>query len=157
MSVTRWADAVTALLGAYTAAPALAGVPVYDGAAITAAADLDFVVVGHDGTTGPDGALQATALAGTYAQAWADTTTGMDEAGVVQCLIVCQTGDPADVAGRRGRVKALLAAAEDAALAATPAHLTFDGSSDGRWIYKQAAAGVVVMCAYRVAYSAPWG
>jgi len=34
-----------------------------------------FVVVGHDGTTGADGALQPTALGGTYAQAWADSAT----------------------------------------------------------------------------------
>jgi len=157
LSVTRWADAAAALLSAYQAAPALAGVPVYDGAWITSAADLDFMVVGHDGTTAPDGSLQATALGGTYAQSWADSTTGMDETGIIQCLIVSQTGDPADVAGRRTRAAALLAAAEDAALAARPSHLTFDGTADGRFVYRQAAAGVVVMIAYRVAYSAPWG
>jgi hypothetical protein len=157
MSVTRWADAVTALLAAYTAAPALAGVPVYDGAQITAAADLDFIVVGHDGTTAPDGSLQATTTAGAYTQQWADSTTGMDEYGTVQCLIVSQTGDPADTAGRRARAAVLLAAAEDAALNARPPHLTFDGTADGRWVYRQAAAGVVVMAVYRVAYSAPWG
>jgi hypothetical protein len=157
MSVTRWADAVTALLAAYTAAPALAGVPVYDGAAITSSTDPDFVVVGHDGTTTADGSLQATALSGTYAQQWADSTTGMDETGIVQCVAVSQTGDPADTAGRRARVTVLLSAAEDAALAARPSHLTFNGTSDGRWVVRQSSAGVVVMVAFRVAYSAPWG
>jgi hypothetical protein len=157
MSVTRWADAVTALLAAYTATPALSGVPVYDGAQPTMSVDTEFLIVGHDGTTDANGAMQATALAGTYLQQWADSTTGMDENGMVQCLIVSQSGDTADMAGCRARVTALLAAAEDAALAARPSHLTFDGTSDGRWVYRQTSAGVAVMCAYRVSYSAPWG
>ena len=157
MSVTRWADAVTALLAAYTTAPQLAGVPVYDGPPVTAAVDPDFIIVGHDAATAPDGGLQATALAGIYTQQWADTTTGQDETGTVNCLIVSQTGDTSDLPGRRARVKTLLAAAEDAATTAVVAHLTFDGTLDGRFIVRQSAAGVAVLCAYRVAYSAPWG
>ena len=156
MSTTRFTDAVAALLAAYQAAPALAGVPVYDGAQPSGAADTDFLIVGHDGTMAADGTLQATALAGTYLQEWADTTTGQDERGSVNCLIVSQTGDAGDVAGRRARVKVLLAAAEDAAAAAVVPHLTFDGTSDGRFITR-GVAGVAVMCAYRVTYSAPWG
>ena len=157
MSVTRFADAVTALLAAYQGAAGLSGVPVYDGAQPTGAADTDFVLVGHDGTIAADGTLEATALAGTYLQQWADTTTGRDETGSVNCLIVSQTGDASDIAGRRARVKTLLAAAEDAAAQATVTHLTFDGTTDGRFIYRQSAGGVVVMCACRVSYSAPWG
>jgi hypothetical protein len=156
VSTTRFTDAITALLAAYNAAPALTGVPVYDGAQLSGAADTDFVIVGHDGTIAADGTLEATALAGTYTQQWADTTTGRDETGSVNCLIVSQTGDAADIAGRRARVKVLLAAAEDAATAAVVSHLTFDGTTDGRFIYRQSAGGVVVMCAYRVSYSAPW-
>jgi len=68
VSTTRFADAVTALLAAYQAAAALAGVPVYDGAQPSGAADADFILVGHDGTIAPDGTLAATALAGTYLQ-----------------------------------------------------------------------------------------
>jgi hypothetical protein len=157
VSTTRFADAITALLAAYAAAPALAGVPVYDGAQPTGAADPDFLIVGHDGTIAPDGTLQATALAGTYTQQWSDTTTGQDETGSVNCLAVSQTGDAGDVAGRRARVKVLLAAAEDAAAAAVVSHLTFDGTTDGRFIYHPGAAGIAVLCAYRVTYSAPWG
>ena len=156
MSTTRFADAVTGLLAAYNAAAGLSGVPVYDGAQPSGAADTDFVIVGHDGTIAADGTLEATALAGTYLQQWADTTDGRDETGSVNCLIVSQTGDTADIAGRRARVKTLLAAAEDAAAAAAVTHLTFDGTTDGRIIYRQSAGGVVVMCAYRVSYSAPW-
>ena len=156
MSVTRFTDAVAALLAAYQGAAGLAGVPVYDGAQPSGAADPDFVIVGHDGTMAADGTLEATALAGTYLQQWADTTTGRDETGSVTCLIVSQTGDAGDVAGRRARVKVLLAAAEDAAAAAVVSHLTLDGTTDGRFIYRQSAGGVVVMCAYRVSYSAPW-
>jgi hypothetical protein len=156
VSTTRFADAVTALLAAYQGAPALSGVPVYDGAQPSGAADQDFIIVGHDGTIAADGTLEATALAGTYAQNWADFPGERDETGSVNCLIVSQTGDAGDVAGRRARVRVLLAAAEDAAAAAVVSHLTFDGTTDGRWIYRQAAGGVVVMCAYRVSYSAPW-
>jgi hypothetical protein len=83
VSVTRFADAVTALLAAYNAAAGLAGVPVYDGAQSSGAADQDYIVVGHDGTSTADGTLEATALAGTYAQNWADQTTGQDETGSV--------------------------------------------------------------------------
>jgi hypothetical protein len=157
MSTTRFTDAVTALLAAYAAAPGLAGVPVYDGPQPSGAYDPDFLIVGHDASMGPDGNLQATALAGNYLQEWSDTTTGMDERGWIQCLITSQTGDTGDTAGRRARVKVLLAAAEDAALAAAVAHLTFDGTSDGRFITRQTTAGVAVVVAYRVAYTAPWG
>jgi hypothetical protein len=157
VSTTRFADAVTALITAYQAAAGLSGVPVYDGPQPVGTADPDFIIVGHDATMTADGTLQATALAGTYLQQWADVTTGQDERGWVQCLAVSQTGDATDTAGRRARVKALLAAAEDAALAATVSHLTFDGTTDGRWITRQSAGGVAVMCAYRVSYSAPWG
>jgi len=156
LSTTRLSDAIAGLLAAYQAAPALAGVPVYDGAQPSGTADTDFVIVGHDGTMAADGTLQATALAGTYLQEWADTTTGQDERGSVNCLIVSQTGDAGDVAGRRARVKVLLAAAEDAAAAAAVSRLTFDGSGDGRFIY-HSGAGIAVLCAYRVSYSAPWG
>jgi hypothetical protein len=156
MSTTRLTDAITALLAAYGAAAGLAGVPVYDGAQPSGAADTDFVIVGHDGTIAADGTLAATATAGTYTQQWADSTDGREETGSVNCLIVSQTGDAADVSGRRARVKTLLAAAEDAATAAVVSHLTFDGTSDGRFIY-MSGAGVVVLCAYRVSYSAPWG
>jgi hypothetical protein len=157
MSTTRFTDAVTALLAAYQGAAGLAGVPVYDGAQPSGAADPDFVIVGHDGTMAADGTLQATALAGTYLQNWADSTSGREETGSVNCLVVSQTGDAGDVAGRRARVKVLLAAAEDAAAAAVVAHLTFDGTTDGRFVYHPGAAGIAVLCAYRVAYSAPWG
>ena len=157
MSVTRFADAVTALLAAYHTAFDPLGVPVYDGAAPTSASDTDCLIVGHDATMAADGSLEATALAGTYLQEWADTTTGRDERGSINCLIVCQTGDSGDTAGRRARAAVLLAAAEDAAAAAVVTHLTFDGSSDGRFIYRQGQAGVAVLCAYRVSYSAPWG
>ena len=157
MSTTRFADAVAALLAAYNAAPALAGVPVYDGPQPTGATDPDFVIVGHDATTAADGTLTDTALAGIYLQEWSDMTTGREERGSINCLIVSQSGDTTDMPGRRARVTVLLAAAEDAAAAAQVTHLTFDGTTDGRWLTRQGAAGVAVICAYRVSYSAPWG
>jgi hypothetical protein len=54
-------------------------------------------------------------------------------------------------------VTALVAACEDAADAASAPHLKFDGTTDGRFITRQGAGGLAVICAYRVAYSAPWG
>jgi hypothetical protein len=156
MSTTRFADAVAALLAAYQAAAGLAGVPVYDGAQPTGAADPDFLIVGHDATMAADGTLQDTALAGTYLQDWSDSTTGREERGSINCLVVSRTGDTGDVAGRRTRAAVLLAAAEDAAAAAVVTHLTFDGTTDGRFITRQGQAGVAVLVAYRVSYSAPW-
>ena len=157
MSTGRFADAVAALISAYQAAPALAGVPVYDGPQPAAAADPDFLIVGHDATMAADGSLEATALAGNFLQNWSDFTSPREETGSVNCLIVSQTGDPADTAGRRARAAVLLAAAEDAAATATVTHLTFDGTTDGRFLTRQGQAGVAILVAYRVSYSAPWG
>jgi hypothetical protein len=157
VSVTRFADAMAALLAAYQGAAALAGIPVTSTVTPTAVAAADFVIVGHDASADGDGILQPAALAGTWLHEWSDTTTGQDERGWVNCLIACQSPDVTDVAGRLARAQVLLAAAEDAAAAAVVSHLTFDGTSDGRFITRQGAAGLAVICAYRVAYSAPWG
>ena len=160
MGTIRFADACDALLAALKASPALAGIPVYDGAAVTAAADLEFILVGHDGTTEADGTLTPAALAGNYTRQWSDTTTGQEEDGSVNCLAVSQTGDPADMAGRRARTQALEAAVEDAA-AAAGGHLipglTFDGVTDGRFTYRQGASGVAVLHAFRLSYSTGYG
>lgn len=157
MSTSRFTDAVTALLAAYAAAAPLAGIPVYDGAQPVGAFDVKFIVVGHDGTIAADGTLAATAPAGNYVQAWADTTTGREENGFINCVAVCQTGEVNGLGDSRTGVDALLTATEDAANGGGAAHLTFDGTSDGRFIYRQGPNGAAVMCAYRVTYSAPWG
>jgi hypothetical protein len=157
VSTTRFAAAVTALLAAYTAAAPLAGIPVYDGAQVSGASDPKFIIVGHDGTIAADGTLTATAPAGNYVQAWADTTTGREENGWINCVAVTQTGEAAGLADCRTGTDALLAAAEDAAAAGGAPHLTFDGTTDGRIIYRQGPNGAAVICAYRVTYSAPWG
>ena len=117
----------------------------------------DFIIVGHDATTTSGGVLQADALAGTFLREWSDTTTGRDETGSVNCLIACQSADVGAVAACSTRAAALLGAAEDAAMAAQVTRLTFDGASDGRFITRQGTAGLAVICAYRVSYSAPWG
>jgi hypothetical protein len=156
VSTTRFADAVAALLAAYQNASGLSGVPVYDGPSPSMAADLDFIVVGHDASLASDGSLQGDALAGIYLQDWTDMTSGREERGSVNCVIVSQTGDSGDTAGRRARAAVLLAACEDAAASASASHLTFDGTTDGRFIYRQGIAGVAVLAAYRVSYSAPW-
>lgn len=160
MPATRFNDALNALLGVYQAAPALSGVPVYDGVRAMTGSDPDFVIAGHDGTLEADGTLAPDALAGAYTQQWVYSGT-RQETGSVNCLVVCQSGDSADVAGRRQRASDLLAALEDAAAAnggypASAPGLTFDGTTDGRWIYRQSLGGVAVMVACRVSYSTQW-
>lgn len=154
----RFTDAVAGLVAAYQAAPALAGVPVSDRMDYTIPDRApDFIIVGHDATTDSNGVLQANALAGTFLREWSDTTTGRDETGSVNCLIACQSADVGAVAACSARAAVLLGAAEAAAMAAAVSHLTFDGVTDGRFITRQGTAGLAVICAYRVAYSAPWG
>ena len=156
MSTTRFGDAVAALLAAYQAAPALAGVPVSDGVQPSALAAADFVIVGHDASMDGDGILQPAALTGTYTQDVAYFPDVSEERGSVNVVIASQTPDTTAVAACRARVTALVAACEDAADAASAPHLKFDGTTDGRFITRQGAGGLAVICAYRVAYSAPW-
>ena len=163
MSTTRFADAVTALIAAYQAAPALSGVPVYDGLTPQTGSDPEFVIVGHDGSLEADGTFVPDALAGNYnqRQIQMDPVNPSEETGWVNCVLVCQSGDSADTAGRRARAAVLLAALEDAADAgggypAGVTGMTFDGTTDGRWIYRQSMAGVAVLVAYRVSYSTAW-
>jgi len=156
VSTIRFADALAALLAAYQAAPALTGIPVASAVTPTAYAAADFVIVGHDASMDSDGVLQAAALAGTYTQNLAYFPNVTEERGSINCLIACQSPDVTDVAGRMARAQALAAACEDAADAAAAPDLTFDGTSDGRFITRQGANGLAVICAYRVAYSAPW-
>ena len=157
MSVTRFGDAVAALITAYQAAAALDGVPVSDGVQPTAVSAADFVIVGHDGSTDGDGILQAAATAGTYAQDLAYFPNVSEERGTVNVLVASQSPDITAVAACRARVTTLVAACEDAADTATAQDLAFDGTTDGRFLTRQGAGGLAVMCAYRVAYSAPWG
>lgn len=160
MSATRFGDAVLALLAAYGAASGLSGVPVYDGVRAMAGSDPDYIVIGHDGSLGPDGSLAADALAGTFTQANLEAPGIRQESGYVNCLIVSQTGDAGDFPGRRQRASDLLQAAEDAAAAnggypASAPGLMFDGTSDGRFI-NRLSQGVAVMLAYRIYYSTGW-
>lgn len=159
MSATRFGDAATALAAAYAAAPALAGIPVYDGMQPQAASDAACVIVGHDGTLEADGTLAADVVAGNFAQQW--TQMGArQESGLVSCVLICQSGATA-LAALRTQAAALLAALEDAAdagggFAGGLSGMTFDATANGRWIYRQASGGAAVMVAYRVSYSTEW-
>lgn len=160
MSAARFNDAVTALAAAYTAAPALAGIPVYDGIQPQAVSDPVCVIVGHDGTLEADGTLVPDVLAGNFAQQWIETGA-RQESGTVNCVVVCQSGDAAALGALRAQAAALLEALEDAAdanggFAGGLTDMTFDGTANGRWIYRQSLAGAAVMVAYRVAYSTEW-
>jgi hypothetical protein len=160
VSATRFGDAVTALVAAYTAAPALAGIPVYDGIQPQTVSDAVSVIVGHDGTLEADGTLVPDVVSGTFAQQWIEMGD-RQESGTVNCVIVCQSGDATGLGGLRVQAAALLGALEDAAdasggFAGGLTHMTFDGTLNGRWIYRQSLAGAAVMVAYRVAYSTDW-
>jgi hypothetical protein len=161
LSATRFNNAALALIAAYAAAPGLAGVPVYDSVQAMTGSDNDFIIVGHDGTLQADGTLAPDVLAGTYAQSNLELPGVRAETGAVNCVLVCQSGDAGDTAGRRQRASDLLSAAEDAAAAdggypADAPGLMFDGTSDGRWINRQSLGGVAVLVAYRVTYSTGW-
>ena len=160
MSAARFGDAVTALLAAYAAAPALAGIPVYDGIQPQTASDAACVIVGHDGTLEADGTLVPDVVTGTFAQQWVQMGA-RQETGTVNCVIVCQSGDASAVGALRGQAAALLEALEDAAdagggFAGGLAGMTFDGTANGRLICRQSLAGAAVMVAYRVSYSTEW-
>jgi hypothetical protein len=81
-------------------------VPVYRGGGqyLTSVPDSDFVIVGHDGS--PDLLLPA----GVEEQ---EPAGQGDRQRIVRgdltCAVICQTGDQADMAGRRTRAEALLA------------------------------------------------
>jgi len=161
MPVTRFHDAVTALIAGCQAAPALAGIPVYDGPAVSTGTDPDFIIVGHDGVYTTDGTLAADTTAGTYTQVNLEMTGVTEETGFIGCVLACQSGDTGDLAGRRARATALLGAIEDAldvnsGYLAGAAGVMFDGVSDGRWAYRQTAAGVAVIVPFRVTYSTQW-
>lgn len=160
MSATRFNDAVLALLGLYQAAPAFEGIPVYDGPVVTGAADEEFLVVGHDGSLAADGTFSAEVNAGTVTQQDIAMGPMREESGLINCALVCQSGETT-VAARRQRASDLLAAAEDAAAAngALPTDapgVMFTGTASGRWVTRQTAGGAVVIVAYRVAYSTEW-
>jgi hypothetical protein len=160
VSAARFGDAVTALVAAYKAAPALAQVPVYDGIQPQTVSDQVSVIVGHDGTLEADGTLVPDVLAGNFAQQWIEMGT-RQETGTVNCVLTCQSGDATGLGSLRVQAAALLGALEDAAdasggFAGGLTHMTFDGTLNGRWIYRQSLAGAAVMVAYRVAYSTDW-
>lgn len=105
MSTIRFSDAVTALLAAFAAAAPLTGVTVADGPSPTAAADPDFIIVGHDGSLDADGALSGITQAGSLTQAWLEFRAVKEETGHVHCVAVSQTGDSTDLPGRRARAR----------------------------------------------------
>jgi hypothetical protein len=161
VSTTRFNDAALALAGAYQAASALSGVPVYDSVQAMTGTDPDFILVGHDGTLQADGTLNPDATAGTFTQANLEMPGVRQETGFINCLIVSQTGDAGDMTGRRQRASDLLAAAEDAAAAgggypAAAPGVMFDGTSDGRFITRLSLGGIAILLAYRVSYSTEW-
>jgi hypothetical protein len=157
VSTTRFADATTALLAAYRAAAPLAAVTITDGPAPSAGTDMEFILVGHDGSLDPTGALATVAQGGSVAQEWLEFPAVKSETGSINCVLVSQSGDTADLPGRRARAAALLAACEDAAIAAGDVGgVLFDGTTGAQILYRQSGQGCAVMCVFTVGYSVPW-
>ncbi len=157
VSTVRFSDAVSALAAAFQSAAPLAGVTVADGPSPTAAADQDFIIVGHDGTLDPDGALSGVTQGGTLTQQWLDFPAVREETGLIHCVAVSQIGDGGDLPGRRARAQALMQACENAAAAAgIVSGLQFDGTQDAVVVYRQGGQGCAVVIAFTVAYSTGW-
>jgi hypothetical protein len=96
-------DAITALLAAFRAAPALAGTEVRDGPVVTGSAALETVLVGWNGQ--PDGALAADAAVNPEVFGDADDR----ELFSIRCAALVLNGQN-DMAAARARAYALLAA-----------------------------------------------
>ena len=155
VSTIRFSDAITALLAAYSAAAPLAGVTIADGPEPSALAAADFIIVGHDGTLGDDGALADITEAGSSTQEWMAFPSQRDETGAVSCVACSQTGDSNDLPGRRARAQALVAACEDAAIAIT-GPIVFDGTVEVHFLSRQTPQGAAVIAAFTVGYAAPF-
>ncbi len=157
MSTIRFSDAVTALLAAFATAAPLSGVTVSDGPSPTAAQAPDFIIVGHDGSLDADGTLSGVTQAGSLTQAWLEFQAIRNETGHVHCVAVSQTGDWMDLAARRARTQALVAACEDAALAAgVVGGLQFEGTEDAAVAYRQLDQGVAVIIPFTIGYTTQW-
>ncbi len=155
MSTIRFSGAVTALVTAYTGAGPLAGVVIADGVSPTALAANDFIIVGHDGGLNDRGILADVTDAGSAAQEWMAFPAQRDETGAINVVAVSQTGDSADLPGRRDRAQALVAACEDAAIAVTGT-IEFDGTLEARFLTRQDMEGCAVMAAFTVGYACPY-
>jgi hypothetical protein len=157
MSTLRFGDAATALVAAFAAAPALAGVLVTDGPQPAAASAQDFIIVGHSGNLNADGSLSAATAAGNLTQAWLEFVAVRQETGHVSCVAVSQSGDTADIPGRRTRAQALVAACEDAATGAGVVNgLQFEGTESASVTYRQADPGCAVIITFVLGYTTQW-
>ena len=96
-------DAITALLAAFTAAPALAGVEVRDGPVVAASAALEAVLVGWNGQSSD----QLAADAGVTPEVLGDADDR--EQFTIRCAAMVLNGQN-DMAAARARAYALLAA-----------------------------------------------
>jgi hypothetical protein len=154
----RLGDAITAITAALTAAPALAGVTIVTGTAVTAAADPEFLVVGHDGSLDADGALAGTTAAGDFLTEFvtAGNPAGQQETGNVNVTAVSQTGDATDLPARISRVQAMLAACDDATTDLHTSAMVFDGPGGGQVVTRQISGGAAAIITFQITYTAPW-
>ena len=148
---------MAALTTALTAASALTGVTI-TGDVATAAADLEFLVIGHDGSLDSDGSLSGITEAGSFDAEFITVgdPAGQMETGSVNVTAVSQTGDSSDLAARICRVQAMYAACDDAITDLSTSGIVFDGPGAGRVVTRQTAAGCAAISTFAIGYTAPW-
>jgi hypothetical protein len=153
----RFGDALAALTTALTTAPALAGVTI-TGDVATAAADPDFLVIGHDGSLEADGSLSGITEAGSFDAEFitAGNPAGQQETGNIGLVAVSQTGDTTDLPARISRVETLYAACDDATTDLKSGAIVFDGPGAGRVVTRQTGAGCAAILAFVITYTSPW-
>src|SRR5262249_7502702 len=146
-----------ALYAAFTTSPALTGVTIVLGGIPSAAADPEFVVIGHDGTLDADGALSGITAAGSFNTDFIYTgdPAGQQETGVINVVAGSQTGDATDLPARISRPEVLLGACDDASTDLSVSGIVFDGTGPGRVVTRQ-GAGCAAITAFTVTYTAPW-
>lgn len=158
MSAARLGDAMAALYTLFTGSSALTGITITLGPLPSAAADPEFIVIGHDGTLEPEGSLSEITESGSFTTVFVAQGVPplQEETGQVRVVAVSQTGDTTDLPGRVTEAERLLAACTDACAGVQSGDIVFDTATGGRLITRQAAQGCVAEFAFQVGYTAPW-
>lgn len=162
MSQIHLADAMNALAALFAAATPLAGVTIELGPTPSAAGDLQFVLVGHDGALESDGSLSEIAISGqvtkTFTSMGAPPVEGVT--GTVNCVAVCQSGDQTALATCITTAEAMVGACDDALVDQTVAtangKIVFDQVTTARLITREGGQGCVAQYTFAATFTAPW-
>jgi hypothetical protein len=149
---------MAALTTAFQAAAGLSGVTVTQGYTPTAAADPEFIIVGHDGSLEADGSLAEFATGGTFTSTFIEQGQPplSQEDGTVNVVVVSQTGDQGAMAARITEAQRLLSACDDAITDLHSGDVVFDSVGTGRLLTRQTSQGCAAIIAFTITYSSPW-